>query len=84
MKTLKDFECSNNSDYSCCMDQGLSGNPHAVSTEDLREVAREWIKYFNENKHNCLKGLHPKDVCCCDESNERWITHFFNLEKEKQ
>jgi len=44
--TLNDMTCASNGDYSCCEDKGITGNPHSVSTDKLREVAREWIGYL--------------------------------------
>ena len=57
LKTLKDFRCSNNSDYSCCEDRGITGKPHAVSTEELKAAAIEWIKAFRNKEDKYDKTI---------------------------
>ena len=78
MKTLKDFECSDNDEYSCCEDKGRSGNPHSVSTEHLRGAAREWIKELEKEEKGQWKDGSPLVA----KHAKQWIKHFFNLEEK--
>ena len=52
MKTLKNLPCSDNSEYGCCEDSGISESPHSISVDDLKEAAKEWIEKLKEEKCN--------------------------------
>lgn len=91
LKTLTEFRCSNNSEYSCCEDRGITGNPHAVDTDELRAEAIKWIKeirrlqyvdkpdeepYYFDNQMDCYN---VEDGSC---GVPCFIKHFFNITKE--
>jgi len=80
MKTLKDLDCSNCDEYSCCYERNKEGNsekipnkmPTSVEVEDLRELANEWIKKLEKATP---KFREINDIG----SIQRWIVTFFNL-----
>lgn len=70
MKTLKDL-------YD---DQGLSGDLHTVSTEELREEAKEWIGEFRKKGDAAIPDAKFSELV---HENIIWfIEHFFNLEEK--
>lgn len=78
MKTLKDIEKKipeRNGDYSL------------VNGEELRELAREWIREMN--CHTGIEHWASKEAqfnVMCTEHNDiavEWIKHFFNLSEDE-
>lgn len=72
LKTLKDIE----------IETFFEGEIDWTPTDDLRQVAREWIKELKERDYDYVDGrdnvpINTKDL---DDAKIKWIKHFFNLE----
>src|SRR3990167_2096233 len=78
LKTLKDLECSDHDEYSCCSNRKEGESPHAVNIDELKQEAIKWVKSLNENR---IPDFYPMRGAFKDGALI-FIKEFFNLTEE--
>ena len=76
LRTLKDFECSDQDEYGCCSSRKEGDSPHAVEVNELKQEAIKWVKVIRGQ----IQTDDPYHLWTGDlDAKEEVLMSFFNI-----